>query len=243
MSNIDPSKPEQGQATTLSVRDNFAAADVEIDSNVAALAVLEPGGADAFAAYLAGFLNTGFHSEFTGDLDTLLINSEYVIQETGVTNGPADFATGGFIKTMLSTGDFGAVQILVGGNSIDKDKIWTRAREASAWGAWVLVVDGGATTLRYAGVQDDGFSEVFAGNIDAIIINSRYSIFTGVGGTLPGDFVAANVGIIETYMTSSSGNLVQLLLGVQSANLNKQWQRSKVSDAFSAWVRIVNGAV
>jgi hypothetical protein len=36
MSNIDPSKPTEGQATTQSVRDNFSAAATEIDSNKAA---------------------------------------------------------------------------------------------------------------------------------------------------------------------------------------------------------------
>jgi len=39
LSNIDPTKPTEGQATTQSVRDNFAAAATEIDANVAAIAV------------------------------------------------------------------------------------------------------------------------------------------------------------------------------------------------------------
>lgn len=38
MSNIDPTKPTEGQATTLSVRENFQAAATEIDANAAGIA-------------------------------------------------------------------------------------------------------------------------------------------------------------------------------------------------------------
>lgn len=43
MSNIDPTKPTAGQATTQSVRDNFQAAADEIDANAAAVAANDVG--------------------------------------------------------------------------------------------------------------------------------------------------------------------------------------------------------
>jgi microcystin-dependent protein len=53
MSNIDPSKPDEGQATTQSVRDNFQAAADETDANAQGVADNAQGVADNAAAILA----------------------------------------------------------------------------------------------------------------------------------------------------------------------------------------------
>ena len=140
-SNIDPSKPTAGQATTQSVRDNFQAAKDEIEA-------LQPGGGQSFADYLAGYLNTGLHGSYTDDLDDIAVNSTYSILASTVTNEPVDFISNGFIHTYLYySNDLFRTQILYGMDVSMQYKIWMRHRENGPWGAWVKVVDGNLLSL------------------------------------------------------------------------------------------------
>lgn len=93
MSNIDPTTPTEGQATTQSVRDNFQAAADEIDALQA----------DAFDNHLQGYGSNAAIDVYTGDLDQIITNSCYYFVDTATSNFPNGYTGRGYIYTLSRT--------------------------------------------------------------------------------------------------------------------------------------------
>jgi hypothetical protein len=81
MSNIDPSKPTAGQATTQSVRDNFQAAADEIDANAAAAAAAQAAADAAQAKADMSVQLTG--AQTIADLKTFTTNPQSNAAQAG----------------------------------------------------------------------------------------------------------------------------------------------------------------
>lgn len=96
---------------------------------------------DSFTQRLAGYSDDGFHEEYVGDLDDILVNSKYFITSGGVTNEPSDFGSGGgWITTDMSTDDSTSLQVIEGGDSANEGKVWQRSRTTSVWGPWRIII-------------------------------------------------------------------------------------------------------
>jgi len=89
----------QGQIDSNDI--DIATNAANISDNADAIAVIEA--IPPFNDYLAGYLDTGVHAQYAGDLDVIAANSTYNIASTGATNLPTDYSqTGrGFITTYL----------------------------------------------------------------------------------------------------------------------------------------------
>lgn len=97
---------------------------------------------EGFTRFLAGFLNTGRHSMYDGDLNIVPVNSVYSISfaSPNVSNKPAGAPTTGFgfVHTMFdSSGTSNCIQrlLFVGTSATDLQE-WTRAKINDVWGAW-----------------------------------------------------------------------------------------------------------
>ena len=199
--------------------------------------------APGWNAYLDGYLSTGLHAEYTGDLDNILINSSYNFLGTNCTNFPADFdgTNWGFITThMFAQGTSNATQILVGMNGNNDYKQWVRQREVSAWEPWKLVVDGGAFTQRLAGYQDTGLHGQFSGDLDAIVVNSKYFIDAATVTNDPAEFVG--LGTVETNLWNvDTDQAVQLLVTMDDAGAGAAFIRHKEAGVWSIWAPYGSG--
>lgn len=115
--------------------------------------VLDSGSSvDEWSTHLDGYLDTGLHGDYVGDLNDIVVNSNYSILDSAVTNAPSDFAGDGFITSDIWSGGIAAItQTLVGLNDTSVYKIWLRHKVSSVWGAWKLVVDGNAIEIAANG--------------------------------------------------------------------------------------------
>jgi hypothetical protein len=104
-----------------------------------------------FNDYFDGFVDDGLHTTYTGNLNSIVVNSEYFITAGGVTNEPVEFSSNGMIRTVMANADNAAVQFLYGHGTADKGKQWGRTLLTGAWEAWVKVIDGAATLIDEAG--------------------------------------------------------------------------------------------
>jgi hypothetical protein len=242
-SNIDPSKPTEVQATTESVRDNFQAAADEITE----LQTLLPGGGRSFNDYLDGYLDTGFHAGFAGDLDTVLHNSKFLVDAATVTNAPTDFISPffGILLTDMFGGANEAIQTL---SYLDPagSIIYQRTRGTGVWGSWTKIVDNGAFPLRLDGYGDDGFHEEFTGDLDTITKNAQYFCFAPNVTNEPPEITAGgNRSFFLHSIRFDVDDGIQYCYGLGDATntANKTWQRNQVAGVWSAWVLVVDGPV
>ena len=138
-------------ASAVSAGESAASAAAALDSENAAAASAATAAAESAAAFdakLAGYVSDGLHTEFTGDLDTILINSKYYIQSSVVDNEPAGFTGIGVIETdMWVTDPTQAVQVLTSMDDANSGAAWIRNLEASSWSAWLPFGAGGVTIL------------------------------------------------------------------------------------------------
>ena len=238
-SNIDPTKPTAGQALTQDVRDNFQAAKSEIEA-------LQPGGGQSFNDYLAGFEDTGFSVLYTGDLDLILVNANHVLF-TGATNIPSDFnaANLGILTTRTATVGGNAVQILDGMQIANEWKQWMRSLTSGVWGAWKLVVNGGAFTQRLVGYADDGAHHQYSGDVDLILVNSNYMVWEGNSTNLPPPFTGTGTSFFVVTDVPTSGPDYSNQLCYPTMNTGSAphqiWMRNNVVGVWGAWKLVVDG--
>jgi len=98
----------------------------------------------AFTERLAGYDDTGLHSQYIGDLNAILVNSNYVIRPSDISNHPVDFVAWGHITTDMHTNANNGTQTLVGMLGDDKLKTWQRNLDGTVWDAWTLIINGAA---------------------------------------------------------------------------------------------------
>ena len=112
---------------------------------IASISTLLDGDKDVFTnAKLGGYMATGLHTFFVGDLNTVLNNSKYAILDSQITNAPSDFSgSSGYLETnMWHDSDDFATQTITGQLLGGEYRTWQRQRNTGVWGAWKLVVDG-----------------------------------------------------------------------------------------------------
>ena len=200
-----------------------------------------------FTTRLAGYLDTGLHViPPETDLDDIEANSRYAFQPSNVTNVPAEIASDlgvSWVVTMVGGSNNPRTQLIYGSNNF-QHMIWMRTRSGT-WGAWKLVVDGGAFTERLAGYNDTGSHEAYTGDCDAIDANSTYSVQEGVATNLPADMGASSWGFLHTYSWVTNDNwTTQVLYGMNTPNDYKIWMRHESDPGgavWSAWVLVVDG--
>ena len=196
--------------------------------------------ADVFDAKLAGYADTGEHIPYVGDLNAINDNSVYLVTGTS-TNLPADFAgaDNAFVTTNVYTSPNWCTQTLLGLGGGNSFKVWIRHETNTTWGAWKLVVDGGAFTERLAGYADTGLHVGYNGNLDDIAVNSCYNVESATGG-LPSDYVIGDQGFVTTYISTGGGTVSsQVLIGLVRENEYKQWMRHNNGGTWSAWKLVV----
>lgn len=113
---------------------------------------------DSFDNRLKGYAQTGLHEAYTGNLNSILTNSNYAITAAGVTNEPSDFVDIGFITTSMWTATSEAVQTLVGVTGASSGRSWRRVRNGSLWEAWSGIAIGQAPVggiIMYNGLVAD----------------------------------------------------------------------------------------
>lgn len=145
---------------------------------------------DSFQARLGGYETSGLHTDFTGDLDTILVNSDFAVVDSGIANAPADFSGQGLMLTnMFSTTAFG-VQVLTGMGGDAKNKVWMRQRESSVWGSWTKVTDPAApivpvgTVSMFAGeTTPDKYLFCDGAAIDRIVYALLFDVIGEVYGS------------------------------------------------------------
>ncbi len=107
-----------------------------------------------FAKYLAGYLDTGIHEDYTQNIDDILINSTYLIWTGAATGFPSDFVSTGILVTDFhDSGTDGGTQLLYGIRIGDEYKIWMRSKDANVWKTWKLVVNGNILTFTSEGIK------------------------------------------------------------------------------------------
>jgi len=96
-----------------------------------------------FDEKLAGYLDTGLHETYVGDLNAINVNSSYSVRGDQVTNEPDDYGqtSWGVIHTDLWAADTRGVQVIVGYNGSNIYKQWQRGLDGGGFQPWKLVVD------------------------------------------------------------------------------------------------------
>jgi hypothetical protein len=202
----------------------------------------------AMTLRLAGYLDDGFHENSPEvDCDDVLWNSDFIIQSTLNTNVPPGMVSGdvGWMVTELGGGPANAIQTVQVrrnlGAADDTPTVWMRTRASNTWGTWYLVIDGGAFTQRLAGLNDDGFSIQWVGDVGDIDTNSFYQFGWANATGLPND-ITEQGGYIRTNVGSGGPNgQVQTIYGSGTANTHKIWMRTSSSGVWDAWVLVVDG--
>jgi len=194
---------------------------------------------------LAGLQDSGFTINVADgifDLDDININSYYWIS-SGNPNTPVGFANFGIVHTMMGDGASNAIQRVYGSSGTSSQyKIWQR-HDSGGWTAWVLIVDGGAFTQRLVGYADNLTHDIFTGDLDTLVINSKYVIAAVSVSNAPADFTSGR-GFIDTDADSGSTLFTtQVLYGAWGIDNNyKQWMRVQDNGVWGAWVLVVDGA-
>jgi hypothetical protein len=186
---------------------------------------------------LAGYKDNGLLDDYTGDLDDIVINSGYSFSPANVTNEPADCTNISGVFTSMQSGGTRGVQTIMGMQADTQYKIWQRIL-TTTWGAWKLVVDGGAFPQRLDGYQDNGFTQ-YTPNIDLndVIHNSRNWISTSTLNRPP--FTSGFI-ICDTVPGDNADYVTQTAYGNTSEHI-KTWQRQRVQSVWQDWVLIIDG--
>ena len=198
----------------------------------------------AFTERLAGYLDTGLHETYLGDLNDINYNANYYIYANGVTNNPpiAEFNGPMNLSVDVRNDTNAVLQTVVGMNTPAQYMTAQRLYQGGTWGDWKLIIDGGAFTQRLAGYADTGLSETYTGDLNAIIVNSKFDILgTGVTNE-PSDFVASRRGWVMTMMNPTVTTFAtQVIYGNNNENANKIWMRTKDNGTWAAWKLVVDG--
>ena len=170
MSNIDPSKPEAGLATTSSVRDNFAAAAAEIDANAAAISVNASGISDNAAAAAAAqatadtALANAATAQAAADAAQAAADAAQGTADTALTN--ANAAQGDATQALA---DAAAAQVTA--NAAQGDATQALADAATAQAA-AVAAQGTADTALANAATADGKAVAAQGTADTALANA-----------------------------------------------------------------------
>lgn len=97
--------------------------------------------------------------------------------------------------------------------------------------------------LKLGGYANSGLSETYTGDLNAIIVNSKFDILGSDVTNEPADFNALRRGWVMTMMNPVVTTFAtQVIYGNNIENANKIWMRSKDNGVWGAWVLVVDGA-
>lgn len=94
---------------------------------------------------------------------------------------------------------------------------------------------------RLAGFLKDGTHVVFAGNLNTVLHNSTYLIWTGSGAT---NYPAGMgyLGFLTTDVNNAGNFATQTMTGINAPGNYRIWMRHYESSAWGAWIKVVDGA-
>ena len=179
----------------------------------------------------------------TADLNDITINSIYLVPSP-VINGPSNYNAGsrGFIQTLMTNNSTTlGCQVLWGRTTANEYKMWMRPFNVS-FEAWKLVVDGGAFTQRLAGYDDNQRHAAFEGDLDTIVINSKYQINGSLVTNEPTDMGGSNGFLVTDIISTSTSTGTQVIYGSSITAPWKQWMRSREGSAWGVWKLVVDGS-
>lgn len=119
-----------------------------------------------FDDFLAGFDPTDKrHTQYTGSLNDVSVNSIYNVAGSSVTEAPADLSSWGFLHTLVHVNSANyRTQLLYAMNGASY-RVWMRHYDAAVWGGWELVLDGPASDYaKLAAANVFSGDNTFSGN-------------------------------------------------------------------------------
>ncbi len=91
------------------------------------------------------------------------------------------------------------------------------------------------------GYFETGLHEEFQGDLNTILINSRYSIGAAFITNGPADF-DSDFGFVVTMMFfGASTDATQLIYGMNSVQVYKQWMRHQEGGTWGEWILVIDG--
>ena len=157
--------------------------------------------ADSFEKRLLGYATTGLHEEVVGDIDLILKNSLYTVNDATIFNHPAGFSGIGFLETTMWSSNTKGTQTLTALTDDDAKAKWSRVLTGSFWQPWSAVSSGSAlgSVVELPGLINvpSGIGLVEAAG--QTLLRADYPSFW--------DFLQANAGLITdaTWLAASNG--------------------------------------
>jgi len=157
--------------------------------------------ADSFEKRLLGYSVEGLHDEYIGDIDLILVNSLYTVNDATIVGAPATFSGIGFLETTMWSAATRGKQTLTALTNDDAKSKFTRVLTGGLWQPWEAEASGSALGSV---VELPGLISVPAGlglvaAAGQTLLRADYPTFW--------DYLQANAGLITdaTWLAAANG--------------------------------------